>query len=65
MCSIQSSEQLSDPQIYEDAVSDWEKQFPAFAKYGWGPSVQAEKWNGRHAMCTYYYRHWLWRRLPR
>jgi Chlorophyll A-B binding protein len=39
-----------DPQIYEDSIGDWEKQFPDFAKYGWGPSVQAEKWNGRHAM---------------
>ncbi|KAL7558714.1 hypothetical protein ACA910_013428 [Epithemia clementina (nom. ined.)] len=47
--SIQS-DSLSDPQIYEGAVADWEKQFPAFAKWGWGPSVQAEKWNGRHAM---------------
>lgn len=37
-------------EVYEDAVADWEKQFPAFAKWGWGPSVQAEKWNGRHAM---------------
>ena len=39
-----------DPKIYDDAVADWEQQFPQFAKYGWGPSVQAEKWNGRHAM---------------
>lgn len=52
--SIQS-EQLSDPQIYEDAVADWEKQFPAFAKWGWGPSVQAEKWNGRHAMFGWFF----------
>jgi hypothetical protein len=41
---------LTPPGIYEDAVADWETQFPAFAKWGWGPSVQAEKWNGRHAM---------------
>lgn len=39
-----------DPQFYEDFVGDWEKQFPQFAKYGWGFSTQAEKWNGRHAM---------------
>lgn len=37
-------------EVYDDAVADWQKQFPQFAKYGWGPSVQAEKWNGRHAM---------------
>jgi hypothetical protein len=36
--------------VYDDAVGDWAQQFPAFAKWGWGPSVQAEKWNGRHAM---------------
>jgi Chlorophyll A-B binding protein len=38
------------PSVYDDAIADWESQFPAFAKWGWGPSVQAEKWNGRHAM---------------
>jgi hypothetical protein len=35
---------------YEEAQKDWEDQFKPLAKYGWGPSVQAEKWNGRHAM---------------
>ncbi len=29
---------------------EWEEEYPDFAKWGWGPSVQAEKWNGRHAM---------------
>jgi hypothetical protein len=43
------------PSAYEDAIADWEKQFPAFAKYGWGPSVQAEKWNGRHAMFGWFF----------
>ena len=50
-CSVQASSGLTPPGVYEDAVADFEKQFPQFAKYGWGPSVQAEKWNGRHAMC--------------
>jgi hypothetical protein len=27
----------------------------AFAKWGWGPSVQAEKWNGRHAMFGWFF----------
>jgi len=36
--------------VYDEAVKDWEQQWPQFAKWGWGPSVQAEKWNGRHAM---------------
>lgn len=39
-----------DPKVYEDAQEDWAKQYPQFEKYGWGPSVHAEKWNGRHAM---------------
>ena len=40
--------------IYKDAVEDtvgqWKKEWPQFDKWGWGPSVHAEKWNGRHAM---------------
>jgi len=43
------------PFIFDDAVEDWSKQFPAFAKWGWGPSVQAEKWNGRHAMFGWFF----------
>jgi hypothetical protein len=46
---------LTPPGIYEDAVADWTKQFPQFAKWGWGPSVQAEKWNGRHAMFGWFF----------
>jgi len=52
--SVQSTN-LGYPEIYEEAVADWEKQFPQFAKYGWGPSVQAEKWNGRHAMFGWFF----------
>jgi hypothetical protein len=52
--SLESSS-LTPPQIYEDAIADWEKQFPQFAKWGWGPSVQAEKWNGRHAMFGWFF----------
>jgi hypothetical protein len=46
---------LAAPQIMDDAQADWEKQFPQFAQYGWGPSVQAEKWNGRHAMFGWFF----------
>eukprot|EP00543_Licmophora_paradoxa_P019110 CAMPEP_0202474206 /NCGR_PEP_ID=MMETSP1360-20130828/92256_1 /ASSEMBLY_ACC=CAM_ASM_000848 /TAXON_ID=515479 /ORGANISM="Licmophora paradoxa, Strain CCMP2313" /LENGTH=221 /DNA_ID=CAMNT_0049101311 /DNA_START=562 /DNA_END=1227 /DNA_ORIENTATION=- len=35
---------------YDDIQKEWESEWPQFAKWGWGPSVQAEKWNGRHAM---------------
>jgi hypothetical protein len=38
------------PEVYDAAVKDWEGQFGPLAKWGWGPSVHAEKWNGRHAM---------------
>jgi len=34
-----------------DAEADkWRKENPWFAKFGFGPSVKAERWNGRHAM---------------
>jgi len=46
---------LGAPEIYQDATDDWAQQFPQFAKYGWGPSVQAEKWNGRHAMFGWFF----------
>jgi len=36
--------------VFDDAVKDWSEDYPQFAKWGWGPSVQAEVWNGRHAM---------------
>jgi len=49
------AKQFTPPVIYDDAVADWEKQFPQFAKYGWGPSLQAEKWNGRHAMFGWFF----------
>jgi len=35
---------------FEDGMAEFEKSYPGFAKWGWGPSVHAEKWNGRHAM---------------
>lgn len=44
-----------DPAVYDELVADWEQQFPEFAKYGWGPTVQAEKWNGRHAMFGWFF----------
>ena len=46
---------IINPSVYDDAVADWQSQFPAFAKWGWGPSVQAEKWNGRHAMFGWFF----------
>mmetsp|Transcript_20445 Transcript_20445/g.36754 ORF Transcript_20445/g.36754 Transcript_20445/m.36754 type:complete len:230 (-) Transcript_20445:311-1000(-) len=36
--------------VFDDAVKDWGEEYPQFAEWGWGPSVQAEIWNGRHAM---------------
>jgi hypothetical protein len=36
--------------VFDDAMAEWNEEYPSYAKWGWGPSVQAEKWNGRHAM---------------
>eukprot|EP00579_Thalassiosira_antarctica_P006280 CAMPEP_0201877460 /NCGR_PEP_ID=MMETSP0902-20130614/8863_1 /ASSEMBLY_ACC=CAM_ASM_000551 /TAXON_ID=420261 /ORGANISM="Thalassiosira antarctica, Strain CCMP982" /LENGTH=229 /DNA_ID=CAMNT_0048404901 /DNA_START=41 /DNA_END=730 /DNA_ORIENTATION=- len=36
--------------VFDDAVQGFEEDYPQFATWGWGPSVQAEIWNGRHAM---------------
>jgi hypothetical protein len=47
---INSSLNIAAPEVYEEAQAKWEEQFSPLAKYGWGPSVHAEKWNGRHAM---------------
>lgn len=35
---------------FNEAMKDFEADYPNFASYGWGPSVHAEIWNGRHAM---------------
>lgn len=36
--------------VFDDAMTDFAEEYPQFSKWGWGPTVQAEKWNGRHAM---------------
>jgi len=41
--------------MYDDAQADWAEQFPGFVQYGWGPTVHAEKWNGRHAMFGWFF----------
>lgn len=56
--SVQTSTALNlnlKPEAYDQAVADWEEQFPPLAKWGWGPTVQAEKWNGRHAMFGWFF----------
>lgn len=37
-------------QTFEQGMSTFKSDFPWLAKYGFGPSVKAERWNGRHAM---------------
>jgi hypothetical protein len=34
----------------EKGTEMFQEQFPEFNSYGWGVSVKAERWNGRHAM---------------
>jgi len=41
--------------LWNGAMAQWNEEFPQLAKWGWGPSVQAEKWNGRHAMFGWFF----------
>ena len=36
--------------VFENGMETFKSDFPWLAKYGFGPSVKAERWNGRHAM---------------
>merc|ERR1719487_2122449 len=36
--------------VFDDGMSTFKADFPWLAKYGFGPTVKAERWNGRHAM---------------
>jgi len=36
--------------VFDSATTQFAADFPWLAKYGFGPSVKAERWNGRHAM---------------
>lgn len=35
---------------FTKAMDDYKSDFPLFAERGWGATVKAERWNGRHAM---------------
>lgn len=48
--SIDSSPLAASGDVFEEGTEQFKEDFPVFASWGWGPSVQAEKWNGRHAM---------------
>lgn len=36
--------------VFEDGMSQFKADYPWLAKFGFGPTVKAERWNGRHAM---------------
>merc|ERR1719271_1788420 len=36
--------------VFDDGMSTFKADYPWLAKYGFGPTVKAERWNGRHAM---------------
>lgn len=38
------------PSLFENAVKEFAKSYPAAYAKGWGPTPKAEVWNGRHAM---------------
>lgn len=42
-------------ELMETGMEKFKEDFPAFSKWGWGPSVHAEKWNGRHAMFGWFF----------
>merc|ERR1719265_2219122 len=35
---------------FDKGMANFQAEFPWLAKYGFGPTVKAERWNGRHAM---------------
>lgn len=39
---------------FEEAMKDYKETYPMWAARGWGPSVKAEVWNGRHAMFGFF-----------
>eukprot|EP00518_Triparma_eleuthera_P005234 CAMPEP_0182452818 /NCGR_PEP_ID=MMETSP1319-20130603/149_1 /TAXON_ID=172717 /ORGANISM="Bolidomonas pacifica, Strain RCC208" /LENGTH=203 /DNA_ID=CAMNT_0024650691 /DNA_START=70 /DNA_END=681 /DNA_ORIENTATION=- len=41
---------IESPTVFDKGMSEWKEEYPQFAKFGWGPSTKAERWNGRHAM---------------
>merc|ERR1719183_700051 len=41
--------------VFDDATAQFAADFPWLAKYGFGPSVKAERWNGRHAMFGWFF----------
>lgn len=36
--------------VFTKAMADFKAEYPQFAERGWGATVKAERWNGRHAM---------------
>lgn len=47
--NVQSKSTLS-MSVFDNAVKEWAKTYPAPYSFGWGPTTKAERWNGRHAM---------------
>merc|ERR1719198_2605936 len=36
--------------VFDNGMETFKADYPWLAKYGFGPTVKAERWNGRHAM---------------
>ena len=36
--------------LFTNAIKEWKTTYPYAYNAGWGPTVKAERWNGRHAM---------------
>merc|ERR1719502_366897 len=48
--NVASPNKLIKMSIFENAMKDFEKNYPQAYARGWGPTPLAERWNGRHAM---------------
>jgi hypothetical protein len=41
--------------VFDNGMNQFKADFPWLAKYGFGPTVKAERWNGRHAMFGWFF----------
>jgi len=48
--AVRPTQAVSMAASFEDGMSQFKADYPWLAKYGFGPTVKAERWNGRHAM---------------
>jgi len=50
MCPAVQRSAMLQMSVFEAGMDQFKADYPWLGKYGFGPSVKAERWNGRHAM---------------